>query len=50
MDLIMTNHFIIEEKAEEFEKQFTCFGENTEKYINIVPIEKEIKRIHKNGE
>ena len=37
--------------AEEFEKQFTCLGENTEKYITFtVPIEKQITRIDKNGE
>ena len=36
---------------EEFKKQFTCLGENTEKYINFtVPIEKEVTRIKKNGE
>ena len=44
-------HFIIKELAEEFKKQFTCLGENTEKYINFtVPIEKEVTRINKNGE
>ena len=44
-------HFIIKELAEEFEKQFTCLGENTEKYINFsVPIEKELTRTDKNGE
>ena len=44
-------HFIIKELAEEFKKQFTCLGENTEKYINFkAPIEKEITRIDKNGE
>ena len=43
-------HFIIKELAEEFEKQFTCLAENTEKYITFtVPIEKDIKRIDKNG-
>ena len=26
-------HFIIKELAEEFKKQFTCLGKNTEKYI-----------------
>ena len=32
-------------------KQFTCLGENTEKYITfIVPIEKEVTRIDENGE
>ena len=35
---------------EEFKEQFACLGENTEKYIIFtVPIEKEIKRIDKNG-
>ena len=44
-------HFIIKELAEEFKKQFTCLGENTEKYITFtVPIEKEIARIDKNWE
>ena len=44
-------HFIIKEWAEEFKKQFTCLGENIEKYIIFtVPIEKEVKRIDKNGE
>ena len=44
-------HFIIEELAEEFKKQFTCLGENTEKYITLtVSIEKEVTRIDKNGE
>ena len=37
--------------AEKLEKQFTCLGENTEKYITFtVPIEKEFIRINKNGE
>ena len=37
--------------AEEFEKQFTCLGDNTEKYITrTVPIENEVTRIYKNGE
>ena len=45
------NHFIIKELAEEFKKQFTCLGENTEKYIIFaVPIEKVATRINKNGE
>ena len=36
--------------AEEVIKQFTCLGENTEKYITFtVPIEKEVRRIEKNG-
>ena len=43
-------HFIMKE-LEEFRKEFTCLGENTEKYITItVPIEKEATRIDKNGE
>ena len=44
-------HFIIKELIEEFEKQFTCLRENTEKYITFtVPIEKEVTRFDKNGE
>ena len=44
-------HFIINELAEEFKKQFTCLGENTEKYLTFtVPIEKEVTRIDKNRE
>ena len=43
--------FTIKVLAEEFKKQFTCLGEDTEKYITFtVPIEQEIKRIDKNGE
>ena len=35
-------HFIIKQLAEEFEGQFECLGENTEKYITFsVPIKKE---------
>ena len=45
------DHFIIKELAEKFKKQFTRLGENTEKYLTFtVPIEKEVKRIDKNGE
>ena len=41
-------HFVIKEVAEEFEKKFTCLGENTEKYITFsVPIEKEVTIIDK---
>ena len=41
-------HFAIKEVAEEFEKKFTCLGENTEKYITFsVPIEKEVTIIDK---
>ena len=28
-------HLIIKELAEEFEKQFTCLGENIEKYVTF---------------
>ena len=43
-------HFIIKELVEEFRKQFICLGEKMEKYITFtVPIEKEVKRIDKNG-
>ena len=36
-------HFIIKELAEEFDGQFECLGENTEKYITFsVPIKKEL--------
>ena len=38
-------------KKEEIKKQFTCSGENTEKYITFpFPIEKEVTRINKNVE
>ena len=44
-------HFIINKLAEEFEKQFTYLRENTEKSITVmIPIEKEVTRIAKNGE
>ena len=43
-------HFIIKELAEEFEGQFECLGENTEKYITfLVPIKKQITKIDKDG-
>ena len=43
-------HFIIKELAEEFEGEFECLGENTEKYITFsVPIKKEIIKKDKNG-
>ena len=36
-------HFIIKEPAKEFEGQFECLGENTEKYITFsVPIKKDL--------
>ena len=41
-------NFIIKELAEEFKKQFTCLGENTEKYITFtVQIEKKVTTIDK---
>ena len=44
-------HFITKELAEEFKKQYTCLGENTEKWITFtVPIEKEVTIIDRNGE
>ena len=44
-------HFIIKELAEEFEKQFSCLEEKTEKYIAItVPLENEVTRSNRNGE
>ena len=44
-------HFIIKGLPEEYKKQFTCLGENTEKYITFtVPIEREVTKIDKNGE
>ena len=37
-------HFIIKELVKEFEGNFECFGENTEKYITFsVPIKKKIQ-------
>ena len=37
-------HFIIKELAKEFDGNFECLGENTEKYIKFsVPIKKEIR-------
>ena len=34
-------HFIIKELAEEFDEQFECLGENTEKYITfLAPVKK----------
>ena len=37
------NHFIIKQLPEEFEREFKCLGENTEKYITFsVPIKKEV--------
>ena len=43
-------HFIIKELAEEFEGEFECLGENTEKYITfLVPIKKETTKKDKNA-
>ena len=37
----MKCHFIIKQLAKEFEVQFKCLGENTEKYITFsVPFKK----------
>ena len=33
---IYNYYFIIKELAEEFEQQFTCLGESTEKHINLL--------------
>ena len=44
-------YVIIKELAEGRKKQFTCSGKCTEKYITVtVSIEKEVRRIDKNGE
>ena len=43
-------HFIIKELAEEFQGEFECLGENTEKYSTFsVPIKKEITKKDKDG-
>ena len=43
-------HFITKELANEFEGQFECLGENTEKNKTFsVPIEKEVTKIDKDG-
>ena len=42
---------MINQVVEEFDRQYTCLGENNEKYIIFsAPIEKEVTRIGKNGE
>ena len=44
-------NFFIKELVEEFKRQFTCLGENIEKYIAFTnPIEKEVTRTNKNRE
>ena len=41
-------HFIIKELVKEFDGNFECLGENTEKYITfLVPLKKEIKNKNK---
>ena len=43
-------HFIIKELVEEFEGEFECLGENTEKYITFsLLIKKEITKTDKDG-
>ena len=43
-------HFIIKELAKEFEGEFKCLRENTEKYVTFsVPIKKEIEKKDKDG-
>ena len=43
-------HFIIKELVNEFEGQFGCLGENTEKYKTFsVPIEKEVTKVDKDS-
>ena len=44
-------HFFIKKLAEEFEKQLTWLGENTEKYTTFsAPKEKDVTGADKNGE
>ena len=44
-------HFIIKELVKEFDGNFECLGENTEKYITFsVPVKNEIKNEKKNIE
>ena len=40
-------HFIIKELVEKFERQFTCLGEKTEKYITFSVLME--KRSYQNG-
>ena len=43
-------HLIIKKLAEEFKKEFTCLGDNAEKYITFtVSIEKVVTKIGKSG-
>ena len=42
------DHFIIKELVEEFEEQFTCLQQNTEKYIIFsILIKKKLKKLVK---
>ena len=44
-------YFSIKEPAKEFKGEFICLEEKAKKYKTFsVPITKEVKRIHKNGE
>ena len=48
--MVLHIHFIIRELEEEFEGEFECLGENTEKYTTFsVPIKKEITKIDKSS-
>ena len=50
MDLTMIIILLSKSLAEESNKQFTCLGENSEKFITFtVLIEKKVTRIDKNG-
>ena len=41
-------HFIIKELSKQFKKQFTCLGENIEKYITFtIPIKKKLQELIK---
>ena len=49
-NLMCPINFFIKELANEFEGQFECLGENTEKYETFsVPIETEVTNIDKDG-
>ena len=50
MYLIMIKATNKSHKSHKFEKQFTCLGQNTEKYITLtVTIKNYVTRIDKNG-
>ena len=38
-------HFIIKKLAEELKTQFTCLGENTEKYLTFTVLKEKVTRI-----